>query len=495
VSDQLRRWADGVLLPGYSGAQPPQWVLRRLGTGLAGVVLYHGNVVDEEQLAKATAAIAAEHPRALIGIDEEGGDVTRLETAAGSSWPGNLALGAADDLDLTRSVARQVGLTLASVGVRLDLAPTADVNLDPVNPVIGVRSFGDRAAHVAAHTGAWIDGLQSAGVAGCAKHFPGHGNTGVDSHHALPVVLDDEEALRRTALPPFRAAIEAGVVAMMTAHVIFTALDDQPATLSRRVLTDLLRGELGFDGMLVTDSLEMAAIADGHGIVEGGVRALAAGADALCLGAEDGEAGTRALRDAIVEAVRQGSLAEERLAQAADRVEAAATWMELRKTAEVEEPDRALGMRAARGAVVAHGRTLLTAAPLVLELADTPNPAVGATAWGLGGLLAEHLPGTVTRRIRPGATARVLACLPSDRTPVVLAVRGRHQHPWIRDCVTAVVARRPGAIVVEMGFPTPGSATLPHEVITHGASHASAIAAVEVLIGRTLPLASASDRG
>ena len=203
---------------------------------------------------------------------------------------------------------------MAQVGVTLDLAPVADVNTNPRNPVIGVRSFGSEPELVSRHVAAYVRGLQSAGVAACAKHFPGHGDTEGDSHLELPTAAGD----LADALPPFRAAIGAGVRAIMTAHIRVPELDDAPATLSRRILQDLLREELGFGGVVVTDALDMKGVATVG--TECAARALAAGADALCLGAGVGPEPVETAQRAIVEAVRAGRLPKERLAEAAGRV-------------------------------------------------------------------------------------------------------------------------------------------------------------------------------
>src|SRR4051794_23901293 len=232
--------AAACLFPGFDGLTAPDWVRRG---GFRGVVLFARNIRDPDQLADLTASL----PGLLVAVDEEGGDVTRLEVAEGSSFPGNLALGAADDVALTRRVAAALGGELAAVGVNFDLAPVADVIVDPANPIVGVRSFGSDAALVSRHVAAFVEGLQSVGVTACAKHFPGHGESLADSHLELPSVETDRETLYTRALPPFRAAVEAGVRAVMTAHVRFAALDDEPATLSAKVI-GLLRSELGFDG-------------------------------------------------------------------------------------------------------------------------------------------------------------------------------------------------------------------------------------------------------
>src|SRR5216683_6284651 len=178
--DSIERLADRCLLPGFTGTEAPDWVLRRTAAGLGGVCLYARNVESPEQLAALTASLHGERAQLIIAVDEEGGDVTRLEAKTGSSYPGNLALGAAGDPRLTRDVAASMGAELSAAGVDLDLAPDADVNSNPSNPVIGTRAFGPEASLVARHTSAWVEGLQGVGVAACAKHFPGHGDTSVD---------------------------------------------------------------------------------------------------------------------------------------------------------------------------------------------------------------------------------------------------------------------------------------------------------------------------
>ncbi|PWU61475.1 sugar hydrolase, partial [Micromonospora globispora] len=254
----LASLAAAVLQPGFVGTTPPPWIRRWLGEGLGSVVLFARNIVDSEQLAALTATLRAERPDVIVAIDEEAGDVTRIESARGSSRPGNFALGIVDDPALTEAVARDLGTELAAAGVTLNYAPDADVNSNPDNPVIGVRSFGADPALVARHTAAWVRGLQAGGVAACAKHFPGHGDTRIDSHHDLPRIGGDRARLDAVELAPFRAAVAAGVQAVMTGHLLVPALDPElPATLSPRILGRLLREELRFQGVVVTDAVEM----------------------------------------------------------------------------------------------------------------------------------------------------------------------------------------------------------------------------------------------
>ena len=203
---ELERLASSCVLPGFEGPTVPDWVRRRITEGLGGVVLYAWNVESREQLRVLTDDLRSERDDLLIAIDEEGGDVTRVEAATGSSYPGNAALGVVDDLELTERIAASIGAELADVGVNLDFAPVADVNTNPLNPVIGIRSFGSDAELVARQVAAFVRGLQSSGVAACAKHFPGHGDTAVDSHLALPVVEASSRTRSSRSAPRSRRA-------------------------------------------------------------------------------------------------------------------------------------------------------------------------------------------------------------------------------------------------------------------------------------------------
>uniref|UniRef100_UPI0028111F73 glycoside hydrolase family 3 protein n=1 Tax=Streptomyces sp. TaxID=1931 RepID=UPI0028111F73 len=413
-TDTLTRDALTVLQPGFVGTTAPDWLLRRIGEGLSSVGLFGRNIVDPEQLAALTARLRAERDDVLVAIDEEGGDVTRLEVNQGSSFPGNYALGSVDDVELTRAVARELGRRLAACGVDLNWAPSADVNSNAANPVIGVRSFGADPDLVARHTVAYVDGLQGVGVAACTKHFPGHGDTSVDSHHALPRIDVDLATLHTRELVPFRAAIAAGTKAVMSAHILLSALDpERPATLSPQILTGLLRQELGFEGLIVTDGMEMRAVAATYGIERGSVLAIAAGADAICVGGGLADEDTvLRLRDALVDAVRTGELPEERLADAAARVRALASWTQAHRargaasvpgaaSQEGTAPGADIGLVAARRALtVTRGErpyTPMTTAPYVAAFTPVANFAVGdETPWGIAAELERLLPGTET---------------------------------------------------------------------------------------------------
>lgn len=248
---------------------------RRVG----GVCLFARNVRDRVQVADYTAELRGLcGDDLLIGIDQEGGGVVRALDVPYP--PSAMALGAADDIDLTRRVAAATARGLRALGVNIDFAPVADVNNNPQNPVIADRAFGSDPQHVARQVVAFVQGMQAEGVAATVKHFPGHGDTAIDSHLALPRLEADLARLDGLELPPFRAAFAAGVAGVMSGHIVLPQLDPQhPATLSRPLMTKLLRDTLGFDGMIFTDALNMKAVADVYGPGEAAVQALAAGCD------------------------------------------------------------------------------------------------------------------------------------------------------------------------------------------------------------------------
>lgn len=257
----------------------------------------------------------------FVAIDQEGGMVNRLR-APFHEFPGNMALGATQRPDLAYRQAKAQARELLSLGVNWNFAPVMDVNNNPDNPIIGVRSYGADPHLVAEMGSAAIRGYQESGLMACAKHFPGHGDTSVDSHLVLPVMGGDRKRLDAVELVPFRAAIAAGVASIMTTHILFPSLDRQrPATVSRAILSGLLREELGYNGLVITDCLEMKAIADTVGTARGAVEALKAGADMVLI-SHTLDVQREAVA-AIREAIEAGELPEQRLNEAVARVLAA----------------------------------------------------------------------------------------------------------------------------------------------------------------------------
>lgn len=309
---------------GGQGGEPTEYdaharyLVEELQTGA--LVLLARNAESPEQVAELTRTLQSHAlTPLLIGIDQEGGRVCRMPLP-GFTFPGARALGAIDDLDVTRQVSRAIGEQLLALGINVNFAPTLDVNNNPRNPIIGVRAYGEDPEAVTRHGVAALHGFEDAGVLPVVKHFPGHGDTNCDSHLELPTLPVSRERLEEIELTPFRAAIAAGVPAVMTTHILFPALDPElPSTLSRRILTGLLREELGFDGLIVTDCLEMKGIADHWSPEETAILCLEAGADALLV-CHTQETQAR-MHAALCDAVRSGRLPEARLHEAVERIQ------------------------------------------------------------------------------------------------------------------------------------------------------------------------------
>jgi len=301
----LRRQIGQLLIAGFDGHQLPV-ELRSLARefGLGGVILFARNIVDPEQVAELCFEAARLLPDLplWVSVDQEGGRVARLK-APFTEWPPMATLGRAGDVALAERFARALAAELKAVGFTLDYTPVLDVLTNPKNPVIGDRALAEKADDVARLGAAIVRTLQGEGIAACGKHFPGHGDTSVDSHHDLPIVEHPPERLREVEFVPFRAAIDARVATIMTAHVLVPALDEQrPASLSHAIVTGILRDELKYDGLVVSDDLEMKAIAKEYAAPEAAVLAIAAGCDAMliCSGDTDKQA---ASLEALVHAV------------------------------------------------------------------------------------------------------------------------------------------------------------------------------------------------
>ncbi|MDQ7909835.1 glycoside hydrolase family 3 N-terminal domain-containing protein [Phytohabitans sp. ZYX-F-186] len=473
----LRRLALRTLLAAFPGTSAPDWATDLVGDGLAGYTLFGYNIAEPTQVAAIAAALRATRGDVLIAIDEEGGDVTRLAHATGSPYPGNAALGAVGDASLTQRVYEAIGWELAALGVNLNLAPTVDVNTADENPIIGTRSFGADPRQVAAHAAAAVAGLQDAGVAACAKHFPGHGATVADSHLELPTVDAPLDLLRARDLPPFAAVVEAGAKAIMTAHIRVPELTgDGPATFSRAALVDLLRGELGFTGAVITDALEMkgAALAAG-GTARAAVPALAAGADLLCIGARVNAALVEEVAAEIVGAISGGRLPLARVEEAAGRVDALSAWTARSAPVTVSTTD--LGYAAARRAVQVEGSLDGLGVPLVVQLVATSTIAEGPVPWGLG----PHINGTEQVRVAVAEAVAADLLTRAGARPIVVVGRHAHRMPEARALIETLAANHP-VTVVEMGWPSrwrPVGARA--FVTTYGASHANGRAAAEAL--------------
>lgn len=291
---------------------------------LGGVIFFARNIEAPEQVAELShdvQTLSTELPL-WVSVDQEGGRVARLK-APFTVWPPMAVLGRSGDVSLAARFGKALATELRAVGITLDYAPVLDIHTNPKNPIIGDRALAEDAEAVARLGTAIIESLQSNGVAACGKHFPGHGDTSVDSHLELPLVEHPPDRITRVELVPFRAAVKAGVAFIMTAHVLVPSLDEEkPATLSRRIVQGMLRDDLGFAGVILSDDLEMKAIAKSCTVPDAAVQAIAAGCDGLLVCSGDVHVQAATL-EALVRAVEQNVIPYTRLEDALKRLRVA----------------------------------------------------------------------------------------------------------------------------------------------------------------------------
>ena len=458
-----------TLLPGFAGTTLPVWLRDRLRAGLAGVCLFAQNISSPAQVRRLTDAILAENPYAIVAIDEEGGDVTRLFAATGAPFPGNAVLGRLDDLDTTRHTAAAIGWSLRQAGCTVNFAPCVDVNNRSDNPIIGVRSFSSDPELVARHAAAWVAGLQSTGVAASAKHFPGHGDTAQDSHVSLPVVNRSLDELRSHELLPFVAAIKENCRVVMTSHILVPQLDrNHPATMSRIVLHHLLRRELGFSGVVVSDALDMAGASGSLGMAEAAVAALAAGCDLLCLGTESTNAQLAEIERAVGNAVAEGTLGSDRVEESMSRVRRLAQDLQAARAAAGQPPDSEPRWLTGEAELIGAFSIQPGAADWarrasdrysVVRLEGHPNIAVGNSPWG---------PFAAVDAARGASADSAFAARPvflvnPERSavppiqhgePVLVVGRDIHQHSFATEAVDRLRSAHADLLVVDMGWPS-----------------------------------------
>ncbi|WP_345761849.1 beta-N-acetylhexosaminidase [Diaminobutyricibacter sp. McL0608] len=491
-TDRLRSQVAATLLPGFVGTTLPEWLDERLRDGLGGVCIFGPNIVSRAQLRELTDSIYEANPNAIIAIDEEGGDVTRLYYDTGSPYPGNAVLGRLGDLSYTEFVGRLVGWELRLAGCNLNFAPDVDINSNADNPVIGVRSFGSTPEIVAEHSAAWTRGLQSAGIAVSAKHFPGHGDTAQDSHLALPVVDVSLDELRERELKPFAAVIAAGARTIMTSHILLPQIDpENPATLSAAVLQGLLRDELGFDGVIISDALDMKGASGDVGIPEAAVLALAAGCDLLCIGTENTDAQLAAIETRILDAISSRRLDPARVSQASGRVLELAAQLAVDRaeiaipdfvTAE-DEPQLELARAIAAFDVSDAAREWvggLSGPCSVVRIDTIANIAVGIAPWGP---FAELLTDPGSPAAKEFAANPLVVFTEGDdpdlvlaaRSPVLVIGKDNHRHAFAREAIDRLRAERRSVLVIDMGWPSDDRQYA--DIATFGASR---------LIGRAL---------
>lgn len=499
-----------MLAVGFHGLEPPDYILDWLAAGrIGGIILFARNVASPSQLAELTQACheAARHPL-LVAIDQEGGIVARLREGFTES-PGALALGVADSESLAEEVSRVLGAELRALGINWNLAPVVDITHDISNPSVGARSLGSDKARVSKLAVAQVLGFQKAGVAATAKHFPGLGNTPVDSHDEMPVIDRNVDYLWEHDLVPFRATVSAGVATVMISHVKFPSIDgDHPSTLSRHVITELLRDAIGFAGLVCTDCMEMHAISDHYLPGESAVLAALAGDDLIFFShsfTSTHETHSTAYDD-LVRAAQNGRIPIERIDEAVTRV------LDLKqrygivgrlRSDLVGHPDhRQIMMQAARaGVVLLRGNDSLPLKPGTgmrigaIEFASLQESGIveqgGLT--GLGKLLRRVAPfveSVALRSVGPSpeslGRARKLA---QESDLLILATRNAHivqsQLEMAGEFMGA--ARRVVLLCLRNPYDAsvlPSAGTV---ICTCGDSSPSLQAAVEVLLGRLTP--------
>lgn len=350
-----------LLMIGFTGTDARGEVARLLaGRHAGGVILFLRNIRDGAHLADLTAALQALAKRPLfLSADQEGGSVLRIREGA-SLLPSAMGLGRLGP-DAVRESARICGAEMRAMGLNMNLAPVLDINIRD-NPGIGIRAYGEFAEQVARNGEACVRGLQEAGTLACAKHFPGKGAAKLDAHLDLPALDGTLEELRGHELVPFRAALSAGVAAVMTSHCVYSRIDGVPATMSKKVLTDLLRGELGFDGVLITDDMEMGAISRYHEGTAACVAAFAAGADQILI-CKDNDLQERTI-DALVAALKKGDVPMSRLDESLARIQRA-------KARIAPRPDASIAQLVER-----HAAPLASLCDRIVEVARDPQRAL-----------------------------------------------------------------------------------------------------------------------
>lgn len=455
---------------------------------VGGVILMGRNVREPRQVARLTSELQVAAPMPLFtGIDQEGGAVARLPLP-GLTFPGNMALGALDDPEAVTAVTAAIGEQIAAMRLNVDFAPVLDVNNNPLNPVIGVRSFGEEPERVARLGVAALRGFQRARVISCGKHFPGHGDTTVDSHLDLPVQPAPRARLAAVELAPFRAAMADGAPLLMTAHILFPALDGRlPATLSRAVLTDLLRKELGYTGVVVTDCLEMKGIADHFGVEEAAVMAVEAGAD--CLLACHTLATQRRIHRALLNAARRGRLSRTRIEESVERILRLKSAYDLadRRTADPGLAERVVGALPFRELERALARRAVTV--VRDERGWLPLSAGPVTVLG-----PDHVSKALASALRDAGFAPTVrpSLLPEDAARQILLLAVLPGHPPTAEgpeLVRRWVAHGGRAVVVAAREPYPLAAydDAPCQVATYGYWDGGLTALAEVLSGKAKP--------
>ncbi|MEN9220749.1 MAG: beta-N-acetylhexosaminidase [Thermostichales cyanobacterium GMQP_bins_62] len=428
---------------------------------VGGLILYAENTPDATTVARLIAAAQGLAPIPLwIAIDQEGGEIVRLRQGV-TAFPAPMAVAAAGSLAWAEAMSYALGSELRALGINLTLAPVLDVNSNPANPIIGLRSFGSNPQAVAAFALATLRGYERAGILCCGKHFPGHGDTSVDSHLGLPRIDHPNTRLQQLELVPFQQAIQAGIPSLMTAHVLVTAWDPQtPATLSSRILKGRLRDQLGFEGLIITDSLSMGALEDWGALGEIAVAAVLAGADMLLLGADVGHTPAEQIPvyEHLLKTVQEGGIPRERLQEAVLRLLAYKCAYGLGQNAGLPIACAGDNHQQLAQTIAEHSLTLLPAdSPLwqAPELCFYPEDLYDLT---------PYLPGITLCPYRRDESAPIDRELPSGVIWIFVHNLGRF--PQQRQLVTSLPQER--TLVINTGSPYDLADLDYHRLLTYG---------------------------
>ncbi len=497
----LEQKVGQVMLVGFDGTALSQDLRDDLSQlHIGGVIYYDRNVASPTQIAQLNAdlqTVARQNgdPGLFITIDQEGGIVARLREDKGfTEFPGQMAIGATGDVANARAIAKALSAEMLALGFNMDLAPDLDVNNNPQNPIIGTRSFGSDPKRVAEFGVAFATAMQDQGVIAVGKHFPGHGDTGVDSHVALPTVPHDRARLNAVEFVPFQAAIQAHIAGIMSAHITFPAIDPTPglaATLSPKVLTDLMRGEMKFDGLVMTDELTMGALAtSGYPAPKAATTSFQAGADVLLF--QTGYALHRQVHQALVDMVKRGELPMARLDQAVRRVLLAKEkFAILANNHQTQTPDRvgAIETKNLSRDVALQAITLLRDdAKLIPLKSDAKLLVVEMGALGLGNLLGATTM-SVNAQPQPNEIASVVGIAKDGTRTVIVATNDVAKNKTQVDLVAALQKENVPLIIVAVRSPydlmyLPNVTTY---LATYGTNPPLIKAAAAILTGQAKP--------
>ena len=491
--NDIRALAAGVIAGGFDGYDvTPEIAAAIDDLKLGGWILFGRNTRTVEQARALTDAIRTHYPADLppiLAIDQEGGRVARLREGL-EQIPAMMAVAATGDEGLARRAGEQMAFDLRRVGVNVDYAPVLDLALERMNTVIGSRSFGAAPRRAAAFAGAFAEGLESGGMVATFKHFPGHGSTALDSHLELPTIDVDETTLRSRDLLPFSLLLPRAR-ALMTAHIVARAFDPvNAATLSHAILTDLLRGEMGFRGVAFTDCMEMDAIARTVGSAEGAVDALIAGAD--CVLISHRLSIVREAIDLIEKAVAAGSLTRERLEEAHDRVLDLRRGLSAPLPLDAVPPYPGIGREIGRRAV-----TLVRGEPAAYPATDVVVSFEGTTTEGVQGTHSQHAElqaeglEHVYAPLDPDDVAieRLSETLARSRKRPVVLMRRAHIYPGQSRAIERILASHPDALLISTREPFDAAefARARNVLCTYGDDRPSIDGLSDVIFGGAAP--------